>query len=293
MKLWMVIIIGLLFGVTDFLPISSTGHLSVLKHTLGVSVTPQICAILNICAVILIIYVFHRDMKKIFTECVGMLGRLFKNIGISVKNIGRKEKKEHVKIIKNPYDKYALFLLLAMVPEVILTVLLQPVARVSDSSLLIPGMCLIINGVVLLIADNTNPGYRSIVEINVYSGLLIGLVQGLAFLPGFSYPATAFTMALLFGYQKEFAVRTSFFLMIPAMLTDAVFHIIEIGTPAEFLGQGSWYIATIVMMVIVFIVGNICIRATLLIVRKKKFGILAIENLILGTFAISWYFFYK
>lgn len=291
MKFWILIILGLLYGITGFLPISSSGHFSVIEHTLGYGVSPEIRVLMNISAVILIIYVFHRDMNKLIKESFGMTIRLIKNSGIFFVNIFLKNKKEYLKIKNNPYDDYALFLIFAMIPEIVLTVLLQPVASVAGSGILIPGLCLIINGVVLLIADNLNPGYRTTVEINIYTGLLIGLVQGIAFLPGFSYPAVAFTMALLFGYQKEFAVRTSFFLTIPIMLTDSICHIFGLKQIPGFLSSESELIGTVGMMVVLLIVGNISLRATILIVRKKKFWLLAIENLILGAFAVGWHFF--
>lgn len=291
MKFWILIILGLLYGITGFLPISSSGHFSVIEHTLGYGVSPEIRVLMNISAVILIIYVFHRDMNKLIKESFGMIIRIIKNSGRFFVNIFLKNKKEYLKIKNNPYDDYALFLIFAMIPEIVLTVLLQPVASVAGSGILIPGLCLIINGVVLLIADNLNPGYRTTVEINIYTGLLIGLVQGIAFLPGFSYPAVAFTMALLFGYQKEFAVRTSFFLMIPIMLTDSICHIFGLKQIPVFFSSESELIGTVGMMVALLIVGNISLRATILIVRKKKFWLLAIENLILGVFAVGWHFF--
>lgn len=290
MEFWVYIIFGLLYGLTGFLPISSSGHFSVIEHTLGYGVTPEIRVIMDIGAVILIIYVFHRDISRITKESFGMFVRCIKNSGIFLINIFKKNKKEYLKIKTNPYDDYALFLILAMVPEVALTILLQPVALVAASGILIPGLCLLINGLVLLIADNMNPGYRTTVEINIYTGLLIGLVQGLAFLPGFSYPAVAFTMALLFGYQKEFAVRTSFFLMIPAMLADSVYHILSFEKLPDFLNSESELIGVICMVLALLIIGYICIRATLLIVRKKKFWLLALESLILGGFAVGWHF---
>ena len=291
MKFWIFIIWGLLYGITEFLPISSSGHFSVMEHTLGYSALPEIRIFMYISAVILIIYVFHRDMNKLIKENFGMLIRLIRNSGIFFVNIFLKNKKEYLKIKNNPYDDYALFLIFAMIPEIALTVLLQPVARVAGSGILIPGLCLLINGVVLLIADNLNPGYRTKVEINIYPGFLVGLVQAVAFLPGFSYPAVAFTMALLLGYQKEFAIRTSFFLMIPIMLTDSVYHIFVLNEIPVLPESESELIGIAGMMLAVLIVGYISLRATLLIVRKKKFWLLAIENLILGAFAVGWHFF--
>lgn len=290
MEFWGLIILGLLYGITGFLPISSSGHLSVIEHTLGYGVGSEIRVVFNIGAVILIVYTFRMDMKKILKESFGMFLRLIKNAVIFFTNNFRRDRKAYLKIKTKFYDDYALFLFFAMIPEVAITVLLQPVAFVAGSGILIPGLCLIINGVILLIADNLNPGYRTTGEINIYTGLIIGLVQGVAFLPGFSYLAVAFTMSLLFGYRKEFAVRTSFFLMIPVMLADSVYHILGCNRIPEFLYQRNEFIGVAGMMIVLIIVGYVCIRATLLIVKKKKFWLLAAENLILGAFAVGWHF---
>lgn len=291
--IWIIVIYGLLYGLTGFLPVSSSGHFSVLGHTLGLNVSPEISIILNLSGIILIIYVFRRDIKILVKETFFMLGRLFGNIWICIKNIFAKEKKEYKRIMVNNYDGYALFLLLAMIPEAVMTFFMQPVAYVADLSLLVPGLCLLINGVILLIADNLNPGYRSPTQISIYTGIIIGLAQGIGLLPGFSYLAVAFTAALLFGYQKEFAVRTSFFLMIPPMLVDLIFNITKMNGIPEIFCTMKNIPAIVVMAALLMVVGNICIRATLLIVRKKKFWLLAAENMVMGIFSLVWYFLFR
>ena len=155
----------------------------------------------------------------------------------------------------------------------------------ASTSLLITGICLFVTGVLLLVADNTRNGKKRPMQVKYSEAGIVGVVQGFATLPGISRSGSTITACLLCGFDRNFAVKYSFIMSIPAVLGAVVLQLKDFValniTQPEMI---SYIIGTIVSAV----VGYICIKTMLVVVRGKKFKYFAYYCFLIGAFAIIW-----
>ena len=142
-------------------------------------------------------------------------------------------------------------------------------------------------GVLLLIADNSPEGRKLPKEITCKNGILIGIAQGISTLPGLSRSGTTITACLLCGMDRRFAVKYSFILSIPAVLGAAVLEIKDAAAESVTAGTLGVYLAG---MVVAAVVGYICIKALLIVVRGKKFKYFSWYCFAAGLLAIAGHF---
>ena len=120
------------------------------------------------------------------------------------------------------------------------------------------------------------------------NGFIIGISQGIATLPGLSRSGTTIASCLISGFDRKFAVKYSFIMSIPAVLGAAILELKDF-SPASVSGTEVAYY--LVGMAVAAVVGYICIKTMLVIVRNKKFTIFSIYCLLMGAFSIGAYFY--
>ena len=116
----------------------------------------------------------------------------------------------------------------------------------------------------------------------------VGIAQGIATLPGLSRSGTTITACLLAGYQRNFAVKYSFLMSIPAILGALV---LELKDATDLAVSGTEVVYYVIGMAVAAVVGYVCIKTMLVIVRKKKFTVFAIYCLLVGALSIGGYFY--
>ena len=173
------------------------------------------------------------------------------------------------------------------IPTALIGVVGKQLVAAASNTLLIPGICLLMTGVLLLIADNSPEGRKLPKEITCKNGILIGIAQGLSTLPGLSRSGTTITACLLCGMDRRFAVKYSFILSIPAVLGAAVLEIKDAAAESVTAGTLGVYLAG---MVVAAVVGYICIKALLIVVRGKKFKYFSWYCFAAGLLAIAGHF---
>lgn len=285
MELIKAIIMGIVQGVCEFLPISSSGHLAIFKQILNIETDTGLLfdVLLHVGTLVAIFVAYKKDVFELIKEGFTIVFLAVKNFFLCVTNVFRKEKKELVSIITTPYRRFVMLVIVSTIPTGILGIVLKDFIEYASSTLIIPGIMLLFTGIELIIADKYNSGKKNEESVSYKSAGIVGLAQGVATLPGLSRSGTTITACLVNGYDKEFAVKYSFIMSVPAILGSMVLELKDFSTMSI---VGSELLCYIVGMVIAGIVGYICILTMLKIVRGKKFFGFSIYCFVVGTLAI-------
>lgn len=283
------IFLGIVQGLTEFLPVSSSGHLSILQNFFNIDTGNSILfdILLHIGTLVVVFVVYWKDIWKLIVEALNMAADIFSNLGIFFKNKKAEEKIRYKRIVRTNYRKFVVLILVSTVPTGIIGVLGKKLITDASETLLIPGICLLITGVLLLISDRAQNCYKIPKDVTYKEGLLVGVAQGFATLPGISRSGTTITACLLCGFDRKFAVKYSFILSIPAILGAAVLEITDLGQEAITGSMVGTYAAG---MVASALVGYICIKSMLVAVKNKKFKYFAFYCFAIGVISIVGHF---
>lgn len=285
------IIMGLIQGLTEFLPVSSSGHLAIFKNLFHIQTETGLLydIMLHIATLVAICVVYFKDVKELFVNGCCMVGLWVTNAVLWIGNRFRKqeERQAYKPVLTTPYRRFVLMILISTVPTGILGIILEDVIGSASEYLILPGICLILTSILLFIADHAKIGEKTEATASYKNSFVIGLAQGVATLPGISRSGTTITACLLSGFNKEFAVKYSFIMSIPVILGAMVLKIKDFST-ADFGGGMIWnYIAG---MLVAGVVGYICIKTMLVVVKKNKFTIFSVYCLIAGLVSVICYF---
>lgn len=283
------IFLGIVQGITEFLPVSSSGHLAILENIFHIETNGSMLfdIMLHLGTLVAVFIVYHKDIWSMIKEALFMAGDIFSNLHTFILNKIHKTSLKYKKIVHNSYRKFVVLILVSTVPTGLIGVLGKDIVEGAGETLLIPGICLLITGVLLLMAELKKEGNKTPKTVSYRNGLVIGAAQGLATLPGLSRSGTTIATCLFCGLDRKFAVKYSFILSIPAILGAAVLEIKDV--VAEPI-QASQIAVYAVGMVFAGVVGYICIKTMLIIVRKKKFHYFAYYCFAVGIVAIVGHF---
>lgn len=289
MSLLQSIFLGFIQGLTEFLPVSSSGHLSIFKQFFDIDSGGIFYdVLLHIGTLIAVCFVYYKDIWKMITEGCGIIRDAFVNIGIWLGNVIHHEHNPYRKLIDSSYRKFVMLVIVSTIPTGIIGVVAGDLVEASQQLLIIPGICLIITSILLFIADRLPDGDKMPRNTSYTNAFAIGIAQGVATMPGISRSGTTITACLLSGMNRSYAVKYSFIMSIPAILGALVLKIRDVDMAALTSGDVlNYVVGTLVAMV----VGYICIKTMLVIVRKKKFIIFSIYCLIMGIVSIAGYFY--
>ena len=290
MSLLQAILMGIIQGLTEFLPVSSSGHLAIFKILFGVETDTGILydVLLHVGTLLAICVVYYKDVCRLIVEGCGILRDAFVNVVIFFRNKATKESEPYRRIVNSSYRKFAMLVIVSTIPTGVIGFFGRDVGTMASEILIVPGICLIVTAILLLIADRIKDGEKLPKNVTYTDAFGVGIAQGIATLPGLSRSGTTITACLLTGYQRNFAVKYSFIMSIPAILGALVLELKDLGAVEVASVEIVYYI---IGMVIAAIVGYICIKTMLVVVRKKKFTIFAIYCLLVGALSIGGYFY--
>jgi len=256
------IILGIIEGITEFLPISSTGHLTIAEKLFGNSIgDPDIVAftaIIQFGTIAAAIIYFRKDISRIVTA---WLGGLFASD-------------------KRNYDyRLGWAVILGSIPIAVVGLAFKDKIETGVRSLWIVAAGLIIWSGFMWLADRTAKQNRPEKAANWRDTLAIGVTQCLALIPGVSRSGATIAAGLFRGFDRTAATRLSFFLAIPALLAAAL---LETVTKADQISQGVGWGPTIVATITSFIVGYASIAWLLKYISKHGFGAFIIYRVALG-----------
>ena len=237
------ILLGIVQGITEFLPVSSSGHLAILQNIFHVETDGGMLfdIMLHVGTLAAVFVVYYRDIGRMIVETLKMCADIGSNIHTFALNRIHKTALPYRKLIHNNYRKFVVLILVSTIPTGIIGILGKDLVEQAGRTLLIPGICLLITGVLLLIADTVPEGRKIPRHVSCAQGLMIGAAQGLATLPGLSRSGTTIAVCLICGLERKFAVKYSFILSIPAILGAAVLEIKDVIAEPVAAGQIGIY----------------------------------------------------
>lgn len=283
------IFLGIVQGITEFLPVSSSGHLAILKNLLGIHIQGGLFfdILLHLGTLAAVITAFRKDIGRMIAELICIVRDIVYNISIFRHNHKEQDAKRYRKIVHNNYRKFVMLIFVSTIPTAVIGYTARDLVSITEQTLIVPGVCLILTAGLLLVADVMESEKKIPRDITYSNGFMIGVVQGLSVIPGLSRSGATITACLISGFDRKFAVKYSFIMSIPAILGAVALECGEISQNAVTVPQFFVYLAGAAAA---GIVGYFVIKKMLLIVRKKKFKIFALYCLVLGIVAIAGHF---
>lgn len=284
MSIIQAILLGLLQGLTEFLPVSSSGHLALFQNLFHIGGGTEdlflFDILLHIGTLISIFVVFFKDIAKLVLEFIGIVRDLFVNIPRWIKREPTR------RILRTSYRRFVMMIIISTIPTGIIGIILKDLVEDASRTLIIPGICFLMTSALLFLADRMPEGFRTPRDASYAHAAVVGVAQGFATLPGLSRSGTTLTTCLMFGFDSRFAVKYSFIMSVPAVLGAAI---LEIKDAAGTKLEASY----IVGMLVAAVVGFLAIKFMLVLVRNRKYIFFSIYCLIAGIVAIVGHFFVK
>ena len=265
------VLYGMLQGITEFLPVSSSGHLSLMANFFGLDNLEDnnltFMVFLHLGTLVAVVLVYYRDVYNIIKGFFTLMGKLFTG---------------KIKQGINQDERLFLLIFTATLPLTFAVFLTDKVEFISSISWVI-GILLILNGIVLYIADKINKNTVSLESAGIKHSLLVGFVQLLAILPGISLSSSTITGGKLAGYNRSDAVKFSFLLSIPAILGANVFELFKLKDNP--LPEGSLP-AVIGGVAAAVVAGLIAIKLLEYIAKNKKLSVFSLYCGVVGAAVI-------
>ena len=237
--------LGLVQGLTEFLPVSSSGHLEIAKALFGLDLTGKesltFDVVVHAGTALSTIVVFRKDIGKIIS---GLL-----------------------KFQWNAETKFALFIVLSMVPAGIIGLCFEEeISALFEGQLLLIGVTLTITGFLLFLADKARVTDK---EVKGWDSLIIGLAQAVAILPGISRSGSTIATSVLLGIDRTKAARFSFLMVLPIILGKALLDVKDI-VGGEALGADVSLLALIIGLLAAFVSGIFACNWMLSLVKRSQ-----------------------
>lgn len=266
------IILGIIQGLTEFLPISSSGHLVLMQQLLGLKEAKlffDVCVHLG--TLVAVIVVFRQEIKNI----VIALLRLFALV--------RQKDRLSSAIKTDPELKMASLIVIGSIPTVFLGLAFSEIADQLFASVFIVGLMLMVTGLLLWLTRGTTKRTQSPPNdrLTPKNAFLVGIVQGLAIIPGISRSGSTISVGLLLGINRELAARYSFLLSIPAIAGAGLLSLKD-GWPETDLSLQIPLVGAFTAA----IVGYAALKALLQVVKKGALHMFAPYCWLVGIVAI-------
>jgi undecaprenyl-diphosphatase len=260
MGIFEAIILGLIQGLTEFLPVSSSGHLEIAKAIFGDSSMPQesmlMTVVLHGATALSTIVIFR---KEIFEIINGLLQFKW-----------------------NEESKFSIKIIVSMVPAAIIGVLFdEEIENLFGGALTLVGGMLLITGLLLLLADRAKSTNK---EVTYTSALIIGISQAIAIMPGISRSGATISTSVLLGIDREKSARFSFLMVVPLILGKMAKDIL--GGDISFSNDSIAPMAT--GFVVAFFTGLVACTWMISLVKKSKLTWFAIYCFIVGAVALGY-----
>lgn len=243
-------ILGLVQGLTEFLPVSSSAHLRILGEFLPSGADPgaAFTAITQIGTELAVVLYFRRDIARIVSAWIN-------------RTLTRNEKGDAADA------RMGWLIILGSLPIILLGLLFKDAIETGLRNLYITATALIVFGIILGIADRVGSKIRQLDSLTWKHGLLFGMAQAMALIPGVSRSGGTITAGLLMGYTREAAARYSFLLAIAAVFGSGFYQLFKSLGHENPVGWAETFLATVVA----FVVGYVVIVFFLKLVSTKSY----------------------
>ncbi|RDU23086.1 undecaprenyl-diphosphate phosphatase [Anaerosacchariphilus polymeriproducens] len=285
------IIMGIVHGITEFFPISNSAHMVFLKSCFQENDVGIILDILlHLGTVLAVTIVYFRDIKKLTLEFFFMIGDFNVNLMTFFQNLFQKQEKEYRRIITSSYRKFVILLIISVIPAGIVSYISKNLVEYFVNFLFIPGIGLLVTSIILFFTDYLDNGEKTPKHVTYVNAFMIGICQGISVFPGISRIGICISACLLSKFDRKFAVKYSFLMSIPTMLGALIIKLKYIEIKDFALPEILYYILG---AFIAAVVGYICIKMLLVIVKHKKLKYFATYCFLAGFLAIGGYIYMK
>ncbi|WP_298502923.1 undecaprenyl-diphosphatase UppP [uncultured Methanobrevibacter sp.] len=259
------IIIGIVQGLTEFLPVSSSAHLVFIQNILGVESSLAFDTFLHLGSLLAVLWFFRGDIIKMILSWIS-----------SLRDILQGRFREGFQ--EDPYKRLAWYVILATIPVGLVGLLFEDaVDSLFAGALYVPAFFLFVTGTILYLSQRMVSGNINLKNVSARQSLFMGLGQACAILPGLSRSGTTIAAGLVIGLDKEFAAKFSFILSIPAILGAFLLQAKDIGGAMD-----ANFLPVILGFVAAFIAGYAAIKWMLELIQKRSLDIFAFYCWIVG-----------
>lgn len=275
MTLFESIILGLVQGLAEFLPISSSGHLAALQYIFGIdgSNVLTFTVMLHFGTLVAIFVVYWKDIVDLVKELFATIKDICTGQGVQVN--------------KNDTRKLGFMIITASVPTAIIGLLLNDFFESLYSRMTVIGVCLIITGCGLFFAERYGGGKRTIKDMNFRNAFFIGLCQSVAIMPGISRSGATMIGGLACKFDRAFAVRYAFLISIPSVLGA---FLLEVPEAVRSVSDGTGMSLGVMLagIAVAAVSGYAAIKVMIKAVTNKKLMYFSVYTWIAGAALIIY-----
>lgn len=249
------VVLGLVQGIAEFLPISSSGHLAIFQNLFGFKGMGEqdmfFDILLHLATLCAVFAAYWPEIKALVLEALTMVGLRKLPAGQKPDRLSR---------------RMILFIVIATLPLFLVLPIKDRVEGLKDSTMFI-GCALLATGLLLFLSDRTNRGNKDLKSASILDVVLVGCAQAIATVPGLSRSGTTISAGLSRGFSREFAVKFSFLMSIPAILGAFILELLDL-----FESTVVWDPMYLVGMLVAAVSGYLSIRLLKYITHRGNFG---------------------
>ena len=262
MTAWQAIFLGLVQGLTEFLPVSSSGHLSIFQNLFGMSKagTDNVFfdVLLHLATLASVCVAYRADIEEIVRDCAGFL--------YDARHPAPGAERRRYK-----GARLLFMMFIGTLPLLLILPVHKQIERLYESTAFI-GIALILTGAILWVSDKMPRGRKKAGTMGVWDAVLVGVSQAIATIPGLSRSGTTIAAGITAGLSRQFAVKFSFLLSIPAILGANLLSLID--AVSEGIDWASVPVC-LLGMAVAAVVGYCAIILLRWIVHRGEFGYFA------------------
>lgn len=270
MSLLSSVILGLIQGITEFLPISSSGHLAIaehLLHTTGTEAPGFFDVLLHLGTLVAVFIAYWSDIRDMILELIA-----------GARDLARRSTPNPVP----PARRMILLIIVSTLPLFAVLPVKKLVEGLADNMYFVAG-ALLVTGCLLFASDRVKKGRKTEKSATLLDALIVGIGQAVATCPGISRSGTTITAGCFVGFDRKFAVRYSFLMSIPAILGANLLSLKDAFEVGIIWADVPVYL---VGVVVAAVVGYACIRLLKMIAEKGRFGFFAYYCWIVGALTL-------
>ncbi|MBN2857805.1 MAG: undecaprenyl-diphosphatase UppP [Candidatus Delongbacteria bacterium] len=267
------IILGIIQGLTEFLPVSSSGHLAILHEVLGFETESNIFfdVILHLGTLVAVVYFYRNSIVEIISGALYGLKSLLAKKGL----------KES--FFTSADSKLFTLIFLGSIPTAIIGIVFKDWFESLAENLLYVGIALMATALLLIAFELKKKAFKKVDEMSVSDSIIIGIVQGMAIIPGISRSGSTISTAKLLGIDKETAAKYSFLLSLPAI--SGAFLLKFKDAVEEGIKYENYMLTGFIISAIT---GYFALKLLIWMIKRSSMYYFAVYCIIIAVFAVSW-----